>query len=158
LGTTLTNGSGSVAHTRLNDAQDRFIWGLLQNENFSVKSMYSALILDKRVRYNMALWKLKVPFCIKFFMWYLKRGVVLTKDNLARRNWNRNKLCVFCSQPESIHHLFFNYYFAKFLWRVVQVSLNIVIPMSVANIFDGWVTGLGRYYKSLVFVRVTALC
>jgi hypothetical protein len=61
-------------------------------------------------------------------MWYLKRGVVLMKDNLERRNWNGNKQCVFCSQPESIQHLFFNCHFAKFLWRVVQVTFNIVDP------------------------------
>jgi hypothetical protein len=67
----------------------------------------------------MVLWKLKVPLHIKFFMWYLKRGVVPTKDNLARWNWRGNKLCVFCSQPESIQHLFFDCHFAKFLWRVV---------------------------------------
>jgi hypothetical protein len=39
-----------------------------------------------------------------------------------------------------------------------QVSLNIVVPISVVNIFYGWVMGLGSQYKSLVLVRVTALC
>jgi hypothetical protein len=56
----------SVAHIRLNDVHDRFIWGLLQNGSFGVKSMYSALIMDTRVRYNMVLWKLKVPLRINF--------------------------------------------------------------------------------------------
>jgi hypothetical protein len=115
--------------------------------------MYSALIMDTRVRYNMVLWKLKVPLHMKFFMWYLKRGVVLTKDNLVRRNWRDNKLCVFCSQPESIQHLFFDCHFVKFLWRVVQVSFNIAVHMSVMNIFYGWVAGLGSQYKSLVLVK-----
>ena len=31
------------------------------------------------------------------FMWYLKRGVLLTKDNLARRNWLGSKICSFCT-------------------------------------------------------------
>ena len=31
----------------------------------------------------------------KIFMWFLKRGVILTKDNLARRNWNGSKVCCF---------------------------------------------------------------
>jgi hypothetical protein len=39
----------------------------------------------------MLLWKLKVPLCIKIFLWYLIRGVMLTKDNLIRQNWNGNK-------------------------------------------------------------------
>jgi hypothetical protein len=75
--------------------EDTFIWGLQQNGSFSVKSMYLALITDNRVRSDMTIWKLKVPLKIKIFMWYLKRGVVLTKDNLIRRNWKDDKKCVF---------------------------------------------------------------
>jgi hypothetical protein len=57
----------SVAHVRLNDGQDKFRWGLLQNGIFSVSSMYKVVITDTRVRYNMVLWKLKVPLPIKIF-------------------------------------------------------------------------------------------
>jgi hypothetical protein len=35
-----------VAHIRLNDVHDRFMWDLIQNDNFSVSSMYKALIMD----------------------------------------------------------------------------------------------------------------
>jgi hypothetical protein len=59
------------------------------------------------VRDNKDLWKLKIPLKIKVFMWYLKRGVTLTKDNLARRNWPGNQTCCFCSRLETINHLFF---------------------------------------------------
>jgi hypothetical protein len=97
-----------VVHIRLNGARDRFIWGQLQSGSFTVMSMYNALITDTRVRYNMMLWKMKVPLRIKIFLRYLKHGVVRTKDNLARWNWHGNMLCVFCSHPESIQHLFFD--------------------------------------------------
>jgi hypothetical protein len=50
--------------------------------------MYNALITDTRVMRNTLLWKLKIPLRIKIFMWYLKRGVMLTKDILARQNWD----------------------------------------------------------------------
>jgi hypothetical protein len=33
---------------------------------------------------------------IKIFVWHLLNGVILTKDNLVRRNWQGNKRCVFC--------------------------------------------------------------
>jgi hypothetical protein len=58
---------------------------------------------------------------------------VLTKDNLVRRNWKGSQLCVFCTNPESIQHLFFDCDFAKFLWRAVQVTFNIGIPTSVVQ-------------------------
>jgi hypothetical protein len=35
-----------VAHNRLNRAVDVFVWGLYQNGQFSVKSMYNALIVE----------------------------------------------------------------------------------------------------------------
>jgi hypothetical protein len=56
-----------VAHIRLTGGNDMFIWGLLQNGMFIVKSMYNAIIIDTQLRYNMVLWKMKVRICIKFF-------------------------------------------------------------------------------------------
>jgi hypothetical protein len=91
-------------------------------------------------------------------MWYLKRGVVLTEDNLVRRNWSGNKLCVFCSHPESIQYLFFDCHFAMFLWRAIQVTFNIVDPICVAHLFNGWTNGLEKQFKKLVLVGVVALC
>jgi len=35
------------------------------------------------------IWKIKVPLKIKIFLWFLQRGVVLTKDNLARKKLER---------------------------------------------------------------------
>jgi hypothetical protein len=29
-----------------------------------------------------------VPLKVKIFMWFLYHKVILTKDNLAKRNWN----------------------------------------------------------------------
>jgi hypothetical protein len=75
-----------VVHISLNDVQDKFVWDLLQNGNFTINSMYKAIIVDTHVIHIMMLWKLKIPLKIKIFMWYLKRGMVLTKDNLARQN------------------------------------------------------------------------
>jgi hypothetical protein len=49
--------------------------------------MYLALISDNRVRLNSTIWKLKLPLKIKIFLWPLECGVILTKDNLIRRNW-----------------------------------------------------------------------
>jgi hypothetical protein len=56
-----------VAHIRLTGAKDKFIWDLLRNGAIMVKSMYNVLIMDTRVRYNMILWKMKVPLRIKIF-------------------------------------------------------------------------------------------
>jgi hypothetical protein len=81
----------SIAHIQLSDENDIFKWNLLPSGQFSVKSMYNFLINNAKVFYHKPLWNLKVPLKIKVFMWYLLRGVILTKDNLARPNWHGNK-------------------------------------------------------------------
>jgi hypothetical protein len=84
---------------------------------------------------NDKLWKLKLPQQIKVFGWYLWKGVILTKDNLAKRNWHGSKECVFCHQNETIQHLFFQCRFARSIWSVIQLASTLYHPTSVANIF-----------------------
>ena len=84
-----------ISHVHLNDNADFFQWNLNQSRMFTISSMYSVLINNGNVQFDKHFWKLKVPLNIKIFMWYLKRGAILTKDNLARRNWNGNKQCCF---------------------------------------------------------------
>jgi hypothetical protein len=69
-----------------------FRWSLHEkheNGKFSVGFMYNALIIPdipiNKIN-NDKLWKLKLPLCIKVFGWYLRKGVILTKDNLTKRN------------------------------------------------------------------------
>ena len=73
-----------VVDVQLHDRDDRFIWSLHQNGMFTVRSMYRALTTNE-VQHHHVIWKLKIPLRIKVFMWYLLKGVTLTKDNLARR-------------------------------------------------------------------------
>jgi hypothetical protein len=60
-------------HVRLNDQADVFRWNLHQNGQYTVKSLYLALINTGVTNMNKQLWKLKVPLKIKIFMWYLKK-------------------------------------------------------------------------------------
>jgi len=40
---------------------------------------------EERIGGKEIFWKAKMPLKIKIFLWYLKRGVVLAKDNLIKR-------------------------------------------------------------------------
>jgi hypothetical protein len=51
-------------------------------------------------------WRMKVPLKIKVFMWYMKKEVVLTEDNIAKHNWGGSKQCSFCLHNETMQHLF----------------------------------------------------
>ncbi|WVZ58599.1 hypothetical protein U9M48_008856 [Paspalum notatum var. saurae] len=97
----------------LTQEDDAFYWNLTQSGQFSVKSHYQALIKNEVPNLNKRLWKLKAPLKIKVLLWYIRRGVILTKDNLAKRNWHGDKFCCFCHKPETIKHLFFERRFAR---------------------------------------------
>jgi hypothetical protein len=78
---------------------------------------------------------MKIPLKTKKFGWYLRRGVILTKDNLVKRNWDVSTWCVFCHQDETITHLFFQCRFARSVWSLIQTASTLYPPTSVANIF-----------------------
>jgi hypothetical protein len=96
-----------IALVQLADSNDIFRWNLHQNGQFSIHSMYLALINNGFVDTNRKMWRVQIPLKIKIFMWYVYKGVVLTKDNLAKHNWNGSKQCSFYCKDESIQHLFF---------------------------------------------------
>jgi hypothetical protein len=93
---------------------DIFRWNLSENGIFSVNSMYKALMVPPApIDNHRKIWKMKIPLKIKVFAWYLRRGIILTKDNLAKRNWHGSTKCVFCHHEETIKHLFFQCKFAR---------------------------------------------
>jgi hypothetical protein len=62
-------------------------------------------------------------------MWYIYKGVILTKDNLINYNWNGNKQCSFCCKDESIQQLFYCLY-ARFVWGLVHITFGIPPPVN----------------------------
>ena len=122
------------------------------------KVMYAALMDEKVLPINQPLWKLKIPLKIKVFIWLLHRGVILTKDNLARRNWKGSMLCCYCSYKENIAHLFFNCFSASLLWRIIHTTFGLSRPNNVNHMFGSWLCGLTKSCKSLVYTGIAALC
>jgi hypothetical protein len=119
--------------------------------------MYVALI-NNGVRVTQEIWQLKIPTRIKIFLWFLKKGVTFTKDNLARWNWNGDMTCYFCHSPEIIQHLFFDCLYAKFLWRAIHILFGISPPSSIDDFFNTW-SRLGRNKQNLLLLTAaTALC
>jgi len=147
-----------LAALNLSQEDDEFKWDLDPSGVFSVKTRYRALI-NRNVPYdNKKLWKLKTPLKIKIFLWYLRRGVILTKDNLARRNWQGSQKCCFCHENETIQHLFFDCRLSKMVWSMVHAAWGIRRPSSVANLFGGWLNGIPKQFKNLILVGAAALC
>jgi hypothetical protein len=136
---------------------DIFVWKLTTSGIFSVKSMYADIMNGHTVFLRKYIWKIKVPLKIKIFMWFLYKKVILTKDNLAKRNWNGCKKCAFCDANESINHLFFDCPFAKLIWRTIQFTFNIPPPANVTNMFGNWLNGVDKRSKEQIRTVICAL-
>ena len=147
-----------VVGLSLNQSKDTFSWSLHQNGKFSSHSMYAALIERGIHRQESLIWKLKVPLKIKIFCWFLTRGVILTKDNLIKRNWVGSKKCMFCSHDETIQHLFFDCHYARFLWRTIFFTFGIREPTSIQDMGSSWLQEFDKETKAKIYVGAIAIC
>jgi hypothetical protein len=71
-----------------------------------------------------SVWKILIPPRVEFFLWLLSNDRLLTRDNVAKRRNVNDPACLFCSEPESITHLFFDCCVAKNIWLIVSEVLN----------------------------------
>ena len=108
-----------IAHVQLVDGSDMFRWDLNNSGSFTVRSLYLHL-LDRQppFRHKM-IWKLKTPLKIKIFLWFLQREILLTKDNLAKKNWTGNQKCCGCNSNETIELFFLDCPYARMVWRII---------------------------------------
>ena len=119
--------------------------------------MYIDIINSTVIPSSKEVWKVKVPLKIKVFMWFVHKQVILTKDNLVKRNWTGSTRCSFCDRDENIKHLFFDCPLAKVLWRSVQVAFNITPPNSVRSLFGTWLVGIESETARQIRVGACAL-
>jgi hypothetical protein len=88
---------------------DFFVGTLMRVVSSRWIQLNNALIQhDILVNNNLKVWKMKILLKSKVFVWYLRRGVILTKDNLAKRNQTgKQKKNILCHKDKTIKHLFF---------------------------------------------------
>jgi hypothetical protein len=74
-----------VSNVVLVDDKDYFKWRLTKSGFFTVRSLYLHDIDTHPPFQHRKIWKWKIPLKIKIFLWFLQKGVVLTKYNLAKK-------------------------------------------------------------------------
>jgi len=93
----------------------------------------------------------------RFFFWYLQRGVILTKDNLVRKNWKGSLKCCFYNCNESITHLLFDCHHAKEIWRIVYLATGLTPPRSVFHMLGNWLSNFSDKERRVMLVGAAAL-
>jgi hypothetical protein len=147
----------NIANIHLNDQPCIFRWVLTSSGQFFVSLMYMAMIDSDIVPHNIFLWKLKIPLKVKVFLWLLYRKVILTKDNLLKRNWQGAATCCFYHNNETIQHLFIDCNLAKFIWRVLYISFGLQSPSSINHLFGTWILNIYGSMRKLILVGIIIL-
>jgi hypothetical protein len=94
----------------------------------------------------------------KGFLVVHQNGVILTKDNLAKRNWKGSLGCCSCSSLETIQHLFIDCHFARFIWNSIHITFGIQPPSNIAHMFGSWLIGIRPRLREHICVGLTTLC
>ena len=83
---------------------------------------------------------------------------MLTRDNLAKRNWKgKDRSCSFCDHSETIEHLFCTCVVAKFVWGVVRNVTGIYdIPCKIKE-FRSWIEMFPKKMRQTTAVGVAAV-
>lgn len=69
-----------------------------------------------QIENSFTIWKSKIPFKIKIFLWLVKHKKVLTKVTMSNRGWNGDTACGCCGLPESTDHLFVECPLVRTIW------------------------------------------
>jgi hypothetical protein len=147
---------GCILGVRLNRQRHTFVWN--RSKSFSVRAMHSDIMTREGVPFDTSSWKIKVTLKIKIFQWYLRKGEVLTKDNLAKRKWKGGVECCVCGQYETIQHLFFDCPIAMQVWSTVSITFDIKKPRSMNDIFGAWIKSFSVKQRKHVLLGVAAVC
>jgi hypothetical protein len=119
---------------------DSLIWQYDSSGVYSASSLY-AIINFRGITpiFIPAVWKIVVPPRIHVFLWLIMHNKIMTRDNMKKRKLNKPEDCVFCSEPESVQHLFFDCFVARNVWQEVSCFFGKQIGSSIGNIAQFWV-------------------
>ena len=123
------------------DEEDSLIWQFKSHGVYSSQSLYKVInFRGISPVFVPAVWALKVPPRVHFFLWLLSKNKVLTRDNLSIRKKIKDPTCLFCSEAETINHLFFNCVVAKQLWSILSEILNRQVGTYFVSVGTMWIS------------------
>ena len=97
-----------------NDDCDAIVWSFADSNSFSVLAVYKTISFrGVQPVYAPSIWGLNVPPHIHIFLWLLSNNKTLIRTNLAKRRHVEDVSCLFCNEPETVNHLFFDCCVAK---------------------------------------------
>jgi hypothetical protein len=131
-----------VYNFEFKDENDLIKWKWSGKGIYTTKSVYDQLTSGDSGKHFQYIWKAKLPYKIKIFTWLMENNAILTKDNMVKRKWEGNPICVFCDQPETLEHLIFQCIVAKCVWGMVGICMGATnIPSNIIN-YKEWIQNI----------------
>ena len=130
-----------VCSFSFSEEEDSPIWMYHPSGCYSVKSFYAIVNNGGVVPvHTPAIWQLNVPPRIHVFLWLVANNKVLTRDNLHKRRHVEDRTCLFCSELETVDHLFFDCFLAKKIWTVISDIFGIHIGTDFESVARWWIS------------------
>jgi hypothetical protein len=115
------------------------IWQYNSKGKYSVQFLY-AIVNGRGVR-TPTMWKIAVPSRVHIFLWLLANNKALTRDNHAKRRNLDDKTCVFCNEPESVTHTFFQCCVAQAMWDCFCEVTKVRMGTDFESVARFWLQG-----------------
>lgn len=105
------------------DTDDEIRWRWTPDGEYSTKSAYRIQFEGTFSKLKlMPIWKAKAEAKCRFFTWTLLHKKILTANNLMKRHWSNDPICILCQQdPETPTHLCKDCIFSKQVWRFLKL-------------------------------------
>jgi hypothetical protein len=81
----------------------------------------------------------------------------LTRDNLAKRREVSDKTCLFRSEAESVHHLFFDCCVAHRIWSMIAEIQNLNNNGNFKSIATFWIANKKHAFTNIITSDVNSL-
>jgi hypothetical protein len=81
---------------------------------------------------------------------------LITKDNLAKQNWNGCQKSCFCDSNETVEHLVLTCPFAKIVWRMIYFAYNIPSPSNINSMFGNSLNLVSKIDKARIQIGISA--
>lgn len=147
-----------VLNQHFNNGHDTISWGWTNSGAFSVKSVYEQLTITDSGESHSRIWRAKIPYKIKIFLWLLERNATLTKDNMVKRKWTGDPSCRFCKEVESVDHLFFQCPIAHAVWGITAICLGANNTPNNIRQFWSWIALALPNGQSVHTFGLAAIC
>jgi hypothetical protein len=99
-----------------------------------------------------AIWRVKAPRRVAFFVWTAAWGKILACDNLMRRGYALAGWCCMCRNGwESGDHLLLHCVVASDLWSAVLQSFGVcwVFPNRIRDLLFEWYNSFGKHNSEI---------